>query len=133
MICFDLCLFWLIVQLCSVMANVSPKLDEFKQRRFQKVRTKLKLVCVTQEGSKPFRFEWFRDGLSLHKDQFKIDDYDEESHFTIPKLTLSDSANYSCLVSNQFGTDKQWTLLSVQGLKQFFEFSCCFVERYVAH
>ena len=100
------------------LQNILPKLDEFPPKRSQKIETKFSLFCSPQEGSKPFQFEWRKNGLVLKDTDpgFKIDSTEDESLFTIFKLERKDSANYSCQVRNKFGKDIQSTVLTVKGL-----------------
>ena len=110
------------------LQNISPKLEEFNPKRSQKVETKFSLHCSPQEGSKPFQFEWRKNGLVLKDTDpgFKIDSNGDESLFTIFKLDPKDSANYSCMVRNKFGQDSQSTALIVKGLPNLIFLEFCF-------
>jgi len=83
------------------------------------VDTKLKILCQPQEGSRPFRFEWHKNGRLLSEATHRIETSDDDSLFVIDKLTTTDSANYSCSVRNDFGADTQFTILTVKGLLSF--------------
>ena len=122
---------WSFILICLIpdsLQNILPKLDEFQPKRSQKVGTKLLIVCSPQEGSKPFQFEWRKNGLVVKDTDpgYKIDSNEDESLFTISKLESKDSANYSCLVRNQFGKDIQSTVLTVKGLPILIFLEFCF-------
>ena len=104
--------------LTFVHCNVVPKLAEFMLKRVQNEKTKLKISCTPQEGSKPFHFEWHREGRLLVEPfhRFKISFDEDESELIIPRLSFEDSGNYSCTVRNDYGSDTQWTQIVVKGL-----------------
>lgn len=96
-----------------------PKLDEFKPKQTLLVGDKFKLYCYLNVGSKPVKFEWFRNGVLLANDatNYHIDVFEDESRFIVNQLDVNDSANYSCVAQNQFGSDTQSTQLIVKGLQ----------------
>ena len=112
------------VNFASSSSSSSPKLEEFKPKRFQNIGNKFVLVCIPLEGLKPFHFEWYKNGILIQQQAsssnaatYRITETPEgESLLVIEKLSSSDSANYSCSVSNHFGTDSQLTQLIVRGL-----------------
>ena len=78
--------------------------------------------CSLQKGSEPFFFVWFKNGVPLKPSpeaNYKIENSKRFSTLTIEKLERKDSANYSCSVSNGFGTDSQNILLTVEGTFYF--------------
>ena len=101
---------------------VKSKLREVKAELSQNAGSKLKIWCSIQEGSKPYHFEWHRNGHPLtemyveHHLKYRIDTSDDESALVIDKLTTSDSANYTCTVRGSHGVDTQFTVLTVKGL-----------------
>ena len=99
-------------------SNRPPKLEEFKHRRTQNIGTKFTMFCSPQEGIRPFHYEWFKNGQILPKSSsnHRIEMSEDNSLFIVHQLTPNDSANFSCSVRNQFGSDSQYTLLTVKGL-----------------
>lgn len=101
-------------------ANKSPKLEEFKPKRFLNVGSKFAIFCSPHEGSKPFRFEWHKNGHLLSPSSsarsYHIDTSEDDSRLVIESLSPLDSANYSCSVRNDHGSDTQFTVLAVKGL-----------------
>lgn len=84
--------------------------------------SKFKLVCYLEEGTKPFKFEWYKNGHSLSADsKYMIKTYEDESELTIGKLEFGDLGKYTCTVRNHFGVDSHSTLLSVKGLPLFMQ------------
>ena len=99
----------------------------------------LYLTCNVVKGSKPLTFEWFKDGHQIwyhhpnehHKVSLSssstqaasptdirhiIESRNSISHLTIPDIVVDDAGNYSCVSTNRFGFDTQWTTLEVKGL-----------------
>ena len=75
-------------------------------------------MCTVEKGSDPLFFQWSKNGNNIKGSEihYKIDDFKRFSTLTIEKLEPKDSANYGCVVSNQFGSDSQNTLLTVKGM-----------------
>ena len=119
----------IIYQVChGSTSNMSPRFTEIESRRSQNVATSFKIFCSPSEGSKPLRFEWYKNGLALLpfsniELSYRIETSEDESIFKIDKLSPGDSGNYSCLTLNTFGSDTQFTILTVKGLHTF---SHCF-------
>ena len=75
-------------------------------------------LCSVQRGSEPLFFNWHKNGELLKpgpKVNYKIENSKRFSTLTIEKIERKDSANYSCSVSNGFGSDSQNVLLTVEG------------------
>ena len=102
----------------STTANLSPKLAESIPKKKQNVSTKLKLLCQAEEGAKPFRFEWSKNGKVLsapEKSNIRIDSSDDDSELVIEKLATSDAGEYRCVCTNQYGEALQITQVIVKG------------------
>lgn len=116
----SLMLFALLATICHVTGNVKPKLDRIVPNRLQNVGSRFKILCNSQEGSKPFRFEWYKNGRLLSPlsggNEYRIETSDDDSMFIIDTLSRSSSANYSCTMNNAFGSDSQYSILTVKGL-----------------
>ena len=117
LICYIFVFFSIFI---SVISKSPPKLVELVPRRSQNVGTKLNLFCSVHEGHSPFQFEWFKNDQPILVDsyvhKYQIDTSEDNSLLTIVNLNDQDSANYSCMVRNDFGFDSQTTILIVKGL-----------------
>lgn len=104
----------LLHQACSSIGSTT---DSSVQ---QPLGTSALFTCNTVRGSKPFTFEWFKDDQKLTNgfpnEQIQIETKSSYSQLTISDLTVNDSGNYSCLVSNQIGASAQWSWLQVEGM-----------------
>ncbi|XP_075586172.1 cell adhesion molecule Dscam1-like isoform X1 [Dermatophagoides farinae] len=81
----------------------------------------LVLICNSIKGSKPLIFRWLKDGHDIEKDshRFDMDRYSIEkkssfTQLTVNDVSISDSGNYSCVVTNAFGLDSQWSQFDVK-------------------
>ena len=122
----------------SVYTQIIPKLDKFHREKIHNVGGKFKQWCGILDGSKPLRFEWRKNGQPLAQIManyhYHIDNVDDDSSIlVIDKLSSNDSGNYSCHVSNQFGSDIQSTILTVKGLCLCVFLIILFRSQYVAH
>jgi len=64
-------------------------------------------------------FQWNKNGQSLSnspQSNFRIENFKDNSQFSIESVERHDSGNYSCIARNAFGTEIQSTLLIVKGL-----------------
>jgi hypothetical protein len=74
-----------------------------------------RLLCAINYGSKPMYFQWYKNGQSLlNGGKYRIETYDDSSKFAINSIDISDAANYSCHVSNSFGSISQSAILRVK-------------------
>lgn len=97
---------------------MAPKLGDHIHAKSQHAGTKFQISCTTQQGARPFRFDWAKDGRPLllaTANNYRIKVDEDESYLTIARVESADGGNYSCTVSNQFGDHVQYTSLIVQG------------------
>lgn len=86
----------------------------------ENLNRKIKFICLVQQGTLPFKFEWFLNGSKLlleneRSHPLKIEIANDESTLTIAKLAKNDTGTYSCRVQNRYGFDQQSTNLFVKG------------------
>ncbi len=98
---------------------IVPKLGPYLSHKNQSEGSHFQLFCTVEEGSLPLFFEWSKNGQSLKANpevNYKIENFEKFSTFTIPKIDRKDAGNYTCIVRNAFGTDSQNVLLTVKGM-----------------
>ena len=81
--------------------------------------TYFQILCTVEKGSDPLFFEWSINGEKVKTSpgvNYRIENDERSSIFKIKELNRKDSANYGCVVSNQFGSDSQNILLTVKGM-----------------
>ncbi|UXI21378.1 atrial natriuretic peptide receptor 1-like [Sarcoptes scabiei] len=102
--------------------GVAPKLTSIVPRYLKNIGSKFRLVCSTEQGSKPIQFEWFHNDHRItgtnksNGSNRQIEISDDDTLLFIEQLHPQDSGNYSCRASNRYGFDRQSTTLSVKGL-----------------
>ena len=97
----------------------APKLTQQPNTKNQSESTSFQIVCGVEEGSDPLFFEWLINEMKLKPSpdvNYKIENNKRFSILSIEKLSQKDSANYGCVVSNQFGSDSQTISLTVKGM-----------------
>lgn len=112
----------LIVIFCvtfsTVLSNQAPSIAKLSLKIVKTGGSKWKLLCYLEEGSRPLRFAWQKNGQPLNtggSTTLQIDTDHEQSQLSISRLEVHDAGNYSCTVENDFGIDRASTLLVVQG------------------
>lgn len=82
--------------------------------------SRLALTCLAILGDIPLTFHWNKNGIDFRNDNDHVHVENSHSMSTLffENLSINDSGNYSCLVENQFGFDRQNTYLSVQGVAE---------------
>lgn len=109
------------------LARLPPKLSYHPSIQSQNLGTRLKILCSVQEGDPPFTFVWHKNGqkffTSVDENHHKLNVNEYESELTITKLNENDSGNYTCLVRNSIGSDRQTTMVVVKGsIIQYYHF-----------
>ena len=79
-----------------------------------------RVLCGLTRGDPPVSFSWLKDGHSIEEAESSrqvtitlVDDF--SSLLTIPRLGRGHAGNYTCLASNEAGTDHFTAILHVQG------------------
>ncbi len=102
----------------TVSSNQAPSIAKPNPKTVKTGGSKWKLLCYLEEGSRPLRFAWQKNGQPLNlggSTNLHIDTDHEQSQLFISRLEVHDAGNYSCNVENDFGADRASTLLVVQG------------------
>lgn len=100
-----------------------PQIAKFLSFSRQSKNSDFVLTCSVIQGNKPLQFEWYKDGHRMDSKKpidspprYQIDTKNSFSLFNLNHIESHDSGNYSCVVSNQYGFDTQWSVLQVKGL-----------------
>ncbi|OTF80268.1 Immunoglobulin domain containing protein [Euroglyphus maynei] len=109
--------FWVIHALKD-----APRISKsFSKELIQSEGSVLNIPCSILSGSPPFSFKWFKNGNELQRtanqDSYQIKTDNFLSFLSISQLRAIDSGNYSCIVSNDYGIDIQWTILQVKAIE----------------
>ena len=105
----------------------APKLAENIHNQTLLIGSKFKFFCYLQaSGSRPLHFEWLKDGQILRHYGDRLTSYtiattEDDTLFSIDKIRLNDSGNYTCLVRNSYGSDSKTISLTIKGIFIHFE------------
>ena len=94
----------------------APRIRAFGFPPNLKAGERIVALCTPSQGSRPFRFAWQKDGRNLEQrpDVQVFVQADVSSSIVFESLRLQDAGNYSCIVSNDFGSDKFTASLAVK-------------------
>lgn len=83
------------------------------------------MFCQLLEGSTPLSFRWSKDGHQLNSVPTEsvgvaiIEHHEDYSSLVIDPVSGKSSGNYTCLVSNSYGSDTYSNVLIVEGMSAF--------------
>ncbi|EEC02451.1 ttnl protein, putative [Ixodes scapularis] len=100
----------------QVAVKFSPKITPFSFASKLVSGQRATVTCSTFEGDRPLTFAWLKDGSTLSKHN-NVEWNEEKGYSTlnISPLSLQDSGNYTCVVSNSAGSDSLSSSLVVHG------------------
>lgn len=79
---------------------------------------KTSLTCQSLFGSPPLTIIWYKDGVQLTDSPSKsirIQSMEALSALIVDSITSSSSGNYTCKISNRYGSDSYTTELLIEG------------------
>ena len=80
------------------------------------INQKISITCTINEGTRPIKIEWMKDGIVLQSnDNLKIVGDDEDSVLSIRSTKDADAGNYTCIAKNAFGSDFYTAQVVVRG------------------
>lgn len=73
-------------------------------------------VFCQASGSLPLTFEWYKNGaLVKENERLKIIKNEEDASLKFKSVSPSDSGNYTCSASNNYGEDRHTASLIIHG------------------
>lgn len=76
----------------------------------------ISVVCSVRSGDKPVQFQWKKDGQEIvQNSNIGMQTVKDTSLLIIESVTAKSSGNYTCMVSNKFGSDHFTAPLTVTG------------------
>src|SRR6185437_9477633 len=75
-------------------------------------------LCSLSVGSEPLFFQWSKDGVKLPDSptsSSKIETTRKLSYIQIDSVQRTDAGNYTCTLTNAFGSDSLSITLSIKG------------------
>ena len=108
----------LSVLICFINCS-KPHLLKWSKLTTIRENSSIPLTCVSDSGTEPFKFEWFKNNEKITKQSFpkiSITAIDSYSVLNLKNIKIFDAGEYSCHVENSDGSDSTTTILQVQGL-----------------
>ncbi|XP_035221086.1 Down syndrome cell adhesion molecule-like protein 1 homolog isoform X2 [Stegodyphus dumicola] len=107
-------IFTSIWKLTALFEAASPKIQPFNLASHFTIGEKVTLLCAIKSGTPPFSFSWMKDSKKITEEtQTVIHQLKDFSSLVIPSLTLASRGNYTCQVSNNYGSDFYTEFLNV--------------------
>lgn len=99
-----------------------PVLQPFKFPTDLSIGEDALFTCVVKRGKPPYAFRWLKNGQELlGHDRILLNVMSQRlATMAIPRIVAEDNANYSCVVSNDAGTDAITASLVITGEIRFF-------------
>lgn len=73
-------------------------------------------TCTIKSGERPVSFQWLKDGNDItESENIKIQTVLDSSFLVIESVTSFSTGNYTCIVKNNFGSDRFTAELIVSG------------------
>ncbi|KAM7294607.1 hypothetical protein ISCGN_024113, partial [Ixodes scapularis] len=101
-----------------------PVLQPFKFPTDLSIGEDALFTCVVKRGKPPYAFRWLKNGQELlGHDRILLNVMSQRlATMAIPRIVAEDNANYSCVVSNDAGTDAITASLVITGVPKIHEF-----------
>ncbi|XP_074605117.1 cell adhesion molecule Dscam1-like [Brevipalpus obovatus] len=112
----------ILLEIHLAISNESerPKINTVRPRIVLKAGKQASLTCVLEEGSLPIDFEWLNGNSVIRSSKnMVVDKSQRTSSLIIKSISISDTGNYTCKASNQFGSDISTSQLIVEGPPQW--------------
>ncbi|XP_070395118.1 cell adhesion molecule DSCAM-like [Dermacentor albipictus] len=95
-----------LIGFTSAKPTVPPRITPFSFATKLVAGQRATVTCSTYEGAQPLTFVWLKDGSVISKGE-NVEKSEGEAHSTlsISPLSLRNSGNYTCVVSNAAGSD----------------------------
>lgn len=110
----------LLSMACSAASSASqlmPAADLILLSKSTRQGQDVKLICSSEQGEPPMRFDWSRDGVPLSsRAPVSLVAIDAgSSALLIKQASALDAGNYSCLVANQHGQSRAFYAIQIEG------------------
>ncbi|XP_074595144.1 cell adhesion molecule DSCAM-like [Brevipalpus obovatus] len=104
----------------SANSNERPRITPVQPRIVLKAGKQASFTCILEQGSLPVEFEWLKENnVFRSSSNAAVEKSQRTSSLIIQSITISDSGNYTCKVSNSFGSDMSTSQLIVEGPPQW--------------
>ncbi|KAF7493498.1 Down syndrome cell adhesion molecule -like protein [Sarcoptes scabiei] len=114
------CYIFLLSECLMFDGKVPPRIAEIRSNQTLMIGSKFKFLCYLESGTKPFKFEWFKNNQAILENKsppsssYTIKTNEDESMMSITAIDIDDEGIYSCSVRNDFGTDRKSIRLVVK-------------------
>ncbi|XP_015781640.1 Down syndrome cell adhesion molecule-like protein Dscam2 [Tetranychus urticae] len=112
----------LLIGANEVYGQEGPKVAPFSSHVKPIIGGSTSFICQKLSGSPPLKIVWFKDGKELEdSEDIRIVSIQDPSVLLINSIKSSHSGNYTCKISNRYGSDTYSTELLVEGPPNWIE------------
>ncbi|KAG8174516.1 hypothetical protein JTE90_003070, partial [Oedothorax gibbosus] len=105
----------LLSKKATLVVHDAPKISPFHFPTLIEMHKKASVACLLNQGTAPHTFKWFKGKSEVSEtENLKVNTLRDASILTIDPVRASDSANYTCYVTNKFGKDTYSAALVVK-------------------
>lgn len=98
------------------MISAKPIIQPFSFPQYVNVDERIGAMCNLKSGTKPFQFRWTKDNEDIKKiPNVSVDTQSDYSVLTVNPITKENSGNYTCTVTNRFGSDSHTAGFETKG------------------
>ncbi|XP_053206033.1 cell adhesion molecule DSCAM-like isoform X2 [Panonychus citri] len=99
-----------------IYAQENPRVNLFTAQSKPVIGSKSSFTCQASAGSLPLNILWYKDNKEISDSStIRIRTIEDFSNLIIESVSPSHSGNYTCKISNQFGSDISSLELKVEG------------------
>lgn len=110
----------ILLRIHLASSNEQPRITPIQSRIVLKAGKQASFTCILEQGSLPVDFEWLKGNNVIRSSSNAVIEKNQRtSSLLLHSTKISDSGNYSCKVSNSFGSDMSTSQLIVEGPPQW--------------
>ncbi|KAH9380974.1 hypothetical protein HPB48_021080 [Haemaphysalis longicornis] len=116
-------IFTFLFEITSAKPTVPPRITPFSFASRLVAGQRATITCAIYEGDQPLTFVWLKDGTVISKGSQNVETSEGAGYstLTISPLSLQNSGNYTCVVSNAAGSDSTSSSLTVHAAPRWIQ------------
>lgn len=106
-----------IYDVCIFLILAKPVIQPFTFPQYVSADERVAAICNLKSGTKPFQFQWSKDQDDIKNiPNVVIDTQADYSVLTVDPVKKENSGNYTCTVTNRYGSDSHTAGFETKGM-----------------